>query len=125
MQGLRVLDVGCGDGTYGLEAAARGARVVGIDSSLEMLKVARRRAGERKVDAAWVLADATALPFDTAAFDLLLGITVLCFVKDAPRAVREMARAAVPGGRILIGGLSPWSIWAAWRRLRAFLGSTT
>lgn len=125
LDGKRVLDVGTGDGTYALAAAARGASVVGVDLSQAMLETARRRAKEGGVEVEWQLADATALPFGEDTFDVVLAVTVLCFVPDAARAVNEMARVLRPGGHLVLGELGRWSVWAAWRRLRGWFGSTT
>ncbi len=52
-------------------------------------------------------------------------MTVLCFVPDAKAAVREMARALRPGGRLVLGELGRWSLWASTRRVRGWLGSPT
>ena len=58
-------------------------------------------------------------------FDVVASITVLCFVPDATGAVREMARVLRPGGRLVLGELGRWSLWAAIRRIRGWLGSAT
>ena len=47
LKGKRVLDAGCGDGTYSLEAAEREALVTGVDLSEDMLAVARERSAAR------------------------------------------------------------------------------
>jgi SAM-dependent methyltransferase len=52
-------------------------------------------------------------------------VTVLCFIPDAGRAVAEMARVLKPGGRLVIGELGRWSLWAARRRIRGWLGAGT
>lgn len=48
---------------------------------------------------------------------------MLCFVRDETLAWREMPRVLCPGGRLVIGELGRWSLWAAPRRLRGWLGS--
>ena len=65
------------------------------------------------------------LPFPDASFDVVAAITVLCFVSDAAGALREMARVLRPGGRLVLGELGRWSLWAAIRRLRGWLGAAT
>lgn len=125
LAGRRVLDVGCGDGTYALAAAGRGAAVTCLDASPAMLAAARQRARREDATLQTVQADAGALPFADGTFDVVTAVTVLCFVEDAPRTVREMARVLAPGGRLVLGELNRWSAWAAWRRVRAWLGSRT
>lgn len=125
MDGLRILDVGCGDGVYVVEAGRRGATVTGVDSSAEMLVATGRRAGENGVEVQLCRGDAGALPFDDASFDVVVAITMLCLVPDPTAAVAEMARVLAPGGRLIVGELGRWNSWAAWRRVRGWLGSPT
>lgn len=120
-----VLDVGTGDGTYAIEAASRGAVVTGLDSDQGMLDAAGRRAAERRLCVTFRRGRAEALPFDDRSFDVVLAVTVLCFVPDAITAVHEMARVLAPGGRCVLGDLGRFSVWAAERRVRGWLGAKT
>lgn len=119
--GHRVLDVGTGDGTYAIEAARRGASVVGLDTSPAMLNAAETRARAAGLHIDVRTGSATALPFADASFDRVLAVTVLCFVDDPARTLAEMARVTRPGGRVIVGELHRWSLWAAKRKLAALL----
>lgn len=125
LRGKRVLDVGTGDGTYAIEAAARGAIVTALDLQLDMLDAARARASSRGLEVSLRQGRAEELPFDDASFDVVLAVTVLCFVPDADIAVREMARVLAPGGRVVLGELGRLSVWAAERRVRGWFGART
>ena len=125
LSGRRVLDVGCGDGTYTVAAASRGALVTAVDRSDEMLEAAQQRALDSGAQIRFERADASRLPFGDEAFDVVLAVTVLCFNEDAARTIDEVARVLAPGGRLVLADLNRWSTWAAWRRMRAFLGSRT
>lgn len=125
LRGRRVLDVGTGDGTYAVEAARRGADVIGLDIDPAMLAAARSRSESAGVAIALREGRAERLPFEDGAFDVVLAVTVLCLVPDARAAVREMARVLVPGGRLVLGELARYSVWAAERRVRGWLGSDT
>lgn len=96
--GSRTLEVGCGEGRVCRDLAARGHRVVGLDASPTLLRLAREEdpAGE------YVLGDAAALPFDDASFDLVVAFNSLMDVQDMPAAVSEMSRVLEPGGRLCV-----------------------
>jgi ubiquinone/menaquinone biosynthesis C-methylase UbiE len=118
-----VLDIGCGDGEFAVELAKRGAIVVGIDPSREMVKAARTRPRAQSAGINFQVAQAAQLPFRSGQFDVVTAITVLCFVDDATPVFQEIARVLRPGGRLVIGELGKRSTWAVARRLRAWLGS--
>jgi ubiquinone/menaquinone biosynthesis C-methylase UbiE len=115
--------VGAGTGRYALEAARRGRRVVGIDPSPEMLAVARRRTAGQPVDL--IQAGAARLPFLDRSFEAALAVTSLCFVSDPVAVLREVARVLTPDGRLVLGELNRWSLWALVRRLEGLVRSTT
>lgn len=125
-RGRAVLDVGCGDGTLTLALARAGAAsVAGCDIDARMIAHAVARAARQQDAVHYTVADATRLPFADRSFDLVTVVTVLAFIPDAEGAVREMARVLKPGGSLIVGELGKWSLWAARRRLRAWLGSKT
>jgi 2-polyprenyl-3-methyl-5-hydroxy-6-metoxy-1,4-benzoquinol methylase len=125
LDGRDVLDAGCGDGAFALDAARAGARVSGIDASAPAIDAARDRAGSEGLSADLRCADLRSLHFPDASFDVVLAVTVLCFLPDAEAAVAEMARVLRPGGFLVLGELGRWNGWAAWRRLRGWLGNAT
>ncbi len=120
-----LLDIGCGDGALASDLARRGAIVTGLDADSAMIAAARRRTEIEGNQLHLVEGQAERLPFNDAAFDLVVAVTVLCFIRDAERALMEMARVLKPGGRLVIGELGRWSWWAAHRRIRGWLGHPT
>jgi 2-polyprenyl-3-methyl-5-hydroxy-6-metoxy-1,4-benzoquinol methylase len=95
--GKRVLDLGCGDGTYSVAAFQRGAHVTGVDISNAMLDSAQRRASACGASVEWRQASAESLPYDSGKFDIVLAVTILCFVKNPLQAVQEVSRVLRPG----------------------------
>jgi len=102
----RALDLGCGMGRYTIYLAEHGWTAIGIDSVERALRVARRRAGERKVACAFVRGDVTRLAEAGIAgpFDLLLDSG--CFHgmsdRDRLRYGEALTRVAAPDGQILV-----------------------
>jgi ubiquinone biosynthesis O-methyltransferase len=119
----RILDVGCGDGDLAVHLARCGAHVIGVDASSAMIEAANGRASRENVEIDYRIAAAQQLPFPPGQFDIVVAVTILCFVEDAAPVFREMARVLRPGGHLVIGELGKWSSWAAARRIRAWLGS--
>ena len=125
VRGLSVLDVGCGDGVLGSALARRGARVTGLDTDPRMLAAAHRRAQSESIELRLVRGRAETLPFEDETFDRVVAVTVLCFVPETDRAISEIARILKPGGRLVIGELGRWSLWAAIRRVKGWFGAPT
>ncbi len=94
----KVLDLGCGTGMLLNELARRSGFVVGIDSSPEMLELARKRRG----NAALVLADADHLPFADRSFDAVVSVTLLQNMPSPAATVREIARVTKPEGIVIM-----------------------
>ncbi len=94
-----ILDLGCGNGAFFRDLVRIGAaaKLVGADLSIDMMSEARSRLGAR---AHFVRADATALPFGAASWDLVFCSHVLQFVADLDGCVSGIARCLRPGGVI-------------------------
>ncbi len=122
-RGMRILDVGCGDGVLATRLAQAGARVTGIDASADMIATARRRATAAGVEVDLVEGNAGDLPFPDEHFDCVVSVATLCFVDDPRPTIREMVRVLKPGGRLILGELGRWNLWAAQRRVKGWLGS--
>jgi ubiquinone/menaquinone biosynthesis C-methylase UbiE len=70
----------------------------------------------------YIVANAERLPFRDESFDVVSINTVLAFLPNPDLAIREIARVLKPRGRLVIGDLAKWSLWAASRRIRGWLG---
>lgn len=99
--GQRVLDVACGTGVVSRAALARvgpAGVVTALDPNRGMLAVAGRRAPS----VVWTHGTAEQLPFGDAAFDAVLSQFGLMFFRDRRRAIAEMLRVLVRGGRFAV-----------------------
>ncbi|HZN89409.1 MAG TPA: class I SAM-dependent methyltransferase [Thermoleophilaceae bacterium] len=96
--GARALDVATGTGDLAIELASRGAEVTGMDFAPAMLELARGKAPGIEFEEG----DALALRYDDASFDAVtVGFGARNFA-DLDAGLREMARVATPGGRVVV-----------------------
>ncbi len=103
----RVLDIAAGSGNATIAAARRFARVTSTDYVPALLDRARRRAeAEGFANITFEVADAEALPYTDASFDVVLSTFGVMFAPDHHRAAAELARVCRPGRRI---GLASWT----------------
>ena len=102
MPGMRVLDVGCGPGSYHPLVAARGARVVALDASAGMTSEAAAQARALSLDVSVALGNAPHLPIANAIFDRVMANHMLYHVLDQEAALRELRRVTGAGGRVML-----------------------
>jgi SAM-dependent methyltransferase len=105
--GELVLDLATGTGNAALLAARSGAVVTGLDSASRLIDVARARAAEARVEAAFVVGDVQALPFEDSSFDVALSVFGLVFAADADRAFAELIRVLRSDGRAFVSVWEP------------------
>ncbi|HEX5053328.1 MAG TPA: class I SAM-dependent methyltransferase [Planctomycetota bacterium] len=104
--GQRVLDVAAGNGNTSLAAARRHCDVVATDFVPALLDRARERAAADRLPIQFQVADAEALPFPDASFDVVVSSFGVMFAPDQERAAAELVRVCRPRGRI---GLANWT----------------
>jgi ubiquinone/menaquinone biosynthesis C-methylase UbiE len=129
-EGLRWLDVGCGNGAFTELIVARcaPADVQGLDPSEAQIAFARKRLGTRL--AQFRQGDAQALPFANDAFDTAAMALVINFIPDPAKAIAEMTRVVRPGGWVgtymwdVTGGGSPTDPTAAAMRSMGIVYAT-
>jgi SAM-dependent methyltransferase len=109
----RVLDIGCGSGQSTREAAriAVEGNALGVDTSSEMLEIARRRANEAGLrNVAFEQGDAQRHAFPAASFDVCISRFGVMFFADPAAAFANVARAMRPGARLV------WMVWQSQER---------
>ena len=108
-QGLKVLDLGCGDGTTAIPEAALGAEVLGVDIARNLVEAGNRRAKELGLaNCRFQQGDATNLEgLQDQSFDLVVSIFGAMFAPKPFDAAKEMVRVTRRGGRILMGNWIP------------------
>src|SRR6266699_940738 len=106
---LRVLDLGCGDGTTAVPLALMGAEVVGIDIAENLVAAGNRRAAEAGLDRLkFQQGDACDLRgIGDHSFDLTISVFGAMFAPKPFEVAREMVRVTRPGGRIVMGNWIP------------------
>jgi SAM-dependent methyltransferase len=125
--GTRVLECGCGPGGLLGAIAATGCRTTGVDLNPRLLGLARARVAA----STWAQADVESLPFRDGAFDVVLCVGVLSYLRDDAGAIAELARVVRPGGavvialpnKLLLGKLFDPFYWLVWLPSRAWRGA--
>ena len=118
--GEEIIDVGCGTGVFTHDLLIRGARVIGLDISSQMLRYAVYRTAGYPFSR--IQGDMLYLPFKDNSFDKSVSITALEFIADARTAVNELFRVTRPGGYVVVATLNSLSLWADRRNARTSQG---
>jgi SAM-dependent methyltransferase len=108
-KGLKVLDLGCGDGTTALPEARLGADVLGVDIATNLVEAGNRRAKEESLtNCKFQEGDASNLhELKDRSFDLVVSIFGAMFAPKPFDVAKEMVRVTRPGGRIVMGNWIP------------------
>lgn len=109
VKGLKVLDLGCGDGTTALPQAQRGAQVLGVDIAENLVEAGNKRAREAGLaNCRFQVGDASNLEgIADNSFDLTVSIFGAMFAPRPFDVAREMTRVTKPGGRVVMGNWIP------------------
>jgi cytosine/adenosine deaminase-related metal-dependent hydrolase/ubiquinone/menaquinone biosynthesis C-methylase UbiE len=115
LNGLSVLDLGCGTGRWLSTLAVRNPReLIGIDNSPEMLARAISKCG---TFSNLILGEATALPISDSSCDLVLASFVVSYIGDLESFASELQRVTRPGARVFITDVHPETAAArGWKR---------
>ncbi len=105
--GCQLLDVGCGSGQLALIAARDGLQVTGVDIAANSIERARARARAEGLQARFEVADAEALPFDDASFDVVVSLIGAMFAPRPELVANEMLRVCTPGGTLAMANWTP------------------
>ena len=101
VSGRRVLDLGCGEGSYSRALAGRGAQVTGVDGSARLIEAARERAAAAGLDIDYRCMNASALAgIEDGSFDLVVAAMIFMNVEDYAGSIREAYRVLASGGEL-------------------------
>lgn len=102
--GDRILEVGCGRGEFARWLAARFPETVitAVDFSEAAIAIARNASGDEAPLLHFEVADASALRFETGAFDIVISCECIEHVPDPARMAREIHRVLRPGGKFFV-----------------------
>lgn len=104
---LRVLDAGCGEGYLSRELAARGATVVGVDSSAKLIEAASALVPDRSSTLSFQVNDVAQMQLAGDSFDLVACNHLMNDLPDPSGPIHEFSRVLKPGGRLIILMLHP------------------
>ncbi len=99
---LKILDVGTGTGFIALRLAELGHKVVGVDFSKNMLKIAEKKAEKAGLKIEFIQGDAEKLPFRDGSFDAVICRHLLWTLPNPQKAVAEWSRIVREGGKVVV-----------------------
>lgn len=107
--GLRVLDVGCGQGWFSRQLARRGARVTGVDVSAELIRLARRHEVDEQLNIEYVLDDAANIHsrWESSSFDLVTACMSLHDMANPEGTIQSVSQILTVGGRFVFSVSHP------------------
>ena len=117
----RVLDIGCGTGTFALLLAGRGIDVVGLDPAAGSLAVAQAKPGANRV--LWVHGDVTSLPAIEVDLATMTGNVAQAIADPADwvETLRRVHQAVIPGGHLVLETRDPaFRGWREWNRAQSY-----
>jgi len=113
-----VLEIGIGSGlNLSFYDPAKVSRIVGVDPSADMQKLARQRAEQISIPVEMIALELGQIQAEDARFDSIVCTFTLCTIPDAVAALREMRRVLKPGGKLLFSehGLAPDACVVRWQ----------
>jgi SAM-dependent methyltransferase len=118
------LDIGCGEGSNTRELVGLGARMHAIDVAPTFIRHAQDQEKADPLGIAYLIADATDLPFASGSFDFATAFMSMMDMADQGQALRETARVLRPGGFLQFSILHPCFVPPHRRTLRELDGTT-
>jgi ubiquinone/menaquinone biosynthesis C-methylase UbiE len=107
VDGMRILDAGCGEGYLARELASRGASVLGVDSSRNLIEAAQSLVPADASSPGFEVQDVNDLHLDSGSFDLVVCNHLMNDLPDPTGPIREFSRVLRPGGRLAVLMLHP------------------
>ena len=118
---LSAIDIGCGTGYFTEFLSGFCKNIVGVDTSMDMIKYAIKK--HRDSNIKYLIADAEKLPFKDGGFDISVSITALNFVKNPLSAVSEAVR--ISRKKVFLGILNRWSLLYFFKKVKSFFINTS
>jgi ubiquinone/menaquinone biosynthesis C-methylase UbiE len=123
-----LLDVACGEGSFALSMHEKGWKVTGIDQSDEMLRLARHRAQQSKVEIGFIKQDMRFLDFDEE-FDIATcwfdSLNYMLTADDLQSTLNNISRALKPGGWFLFDMNTTYGLAVKWQKVRCYVQQET
>ena len=112
VMGKQILDLACGEGSNARILAKKGAKVVGVDFSNNMIELARQTEKEERLGISYYVSDAANLKeLQSGCFDMVTCFMALMDIEDYEEAIREVARVMKKSGRFIFSITHPCFEW--------------